>query len=293
MPEAYTHIRIGKHAAQKAQYQVRYPAVFGIGCQGPDILFCYQAWKSGKHRKIDLPKLASKIHHEKTGEFLQNLLCIASTPVQREYAAGFLCHYAADCTLHPYVEYLTQPKQLYDEVGGHGCFETALDSFLHKYDGGSGLVKLEDSCPALKDFQIREIAILLEKVIAATFGIQVQYHFLQDSYYHSRILHRIFVSRWRIKWAICWAIERLVFKHPRFITGHFTPMRLKQPLPKRWFHSAKKEWMQADIAQLIEQAENRAAELLQGYFRHEQGELTWENMKDCIGNYDYDTGASI
>ena len=50
MPEAYTHIRTGRRAVADSGWRPACPAAFALGCQGPDLLFCYQVWKPGKKR---------------------------------------------------------------------------------------------------------------------------------------------------------------------------------------------------------------------------------------------------
>ena len=121
MPEGYTHLRCAWRAAraQKLTADLHREAFFA-GANGPDMLFCYQVWKPAKKRAYPLPDLGERMHNENTGAFLRALLDGAKTPVQRSYAAGFLCHYAADTVVHPYVVLVTSPGQAYEGPGGHG-----------------------------------------------------------------------------------------------------------------------------------------------------------------------------
>ena len=165
MPEAYTHIRTGRRAVADSGWRPACPAAFALGCQGPDLLFCYQVWKPGKKRDFDLPALGNRMHGEKTGAFLRALVELAKTDAEISYAAGFLCHYGADCTLHPYVGFVTQPGQLYGMAGGHGYFEAALDSLLHRADFGSAAVLRRHSCPPVPSGQLKEISRLLRRAV--------------------------------------------------------------------------------------------------------------------------------
>lgn len=291
MPEAYTHIKIGQKAAEKAAFLPHSKEAFLLGCQGPDILFCYSVWKSGKKRSPNLPALGAEMHHTKTGQFLQTLVKSARTEPQQAYAAGFLCHYAADCSIHPYVEFLAQKGQLYGEVGGHGYFEAALDSYLHQQDFKDGAVPAKDSCPDLTTQELEEIAELLQQAINETYQMQLDKQPFIDSYYHTRFLRSIFVSRFRIKWAIFWLAERIAFGGAGFITGHITPAKLKKNLPGKWIHPATKQPMQQDIWQLLQIAESRAAELLVQYQAWQKAELSFLQFAKIIGNFSYDDGG--
>ncbi len=291
MPEAYTHIKIAKQAAQRAGLCPYSQEAFLLGSQGPDILFCYQVWKSGKSRTPNLPALGTEMHHTKTGEFLQALIGFAQTQVQKAYTAGFLCHYGTDCTIHPYVEFLAQEGQLYGQAGGHGYFEIALDSLLHQKDLGDWAVPVRDNCPRLPRQELSEIAELLQKAVNKTYEMQLGRQPFLDTYAHTRFLRSLFVSRFHIKRAIFWAAERIAFGGVGFITGHITPAKLKQPLPSHWIHPATKQPMQRDIWQLLEDAESRSAELLNAYTAWQQGKLAFSQLTEVIGNFSYDDGG--
>ena len=292
MPEAYTHILIGTNAAEMAEIRPQYPAVFALGCQGADLLFCYQVWKKGSKRRPNLPALGGRMHKEKTGAFLMALAQNASTPMQQEYVAGFLCHYAADCTLHPYVNYLTQKGQLYGKKGGHGYFEVALDSYLCQQQTGDGAVKADKNCPALNGEELAQVSHLLWQTVEQVFGGYPDQQPFADSYHHTRMLRKIFISRFGIKRAIFWIAERVAFGGAGFITGHVTPAKLKQPLPSQWVHPATEQQMEASLEQLLQQAKEKAKSLLQGYFQWKKGEISHQQFTDLIGNYSYEDGGT-
>ena len=128
MPEGYTHVRTAQHAAELAGYTPASPQAFATGANGPDILFVYQLWKPKARRTPDLPTLGNIMHRDKTGAFVLDLVQNAATPAQKDYALGFLTHYAADSTVHPYVYACMAQGAPYHCHGGHGYFEIALDS---------------------------------------------------------------------------------------------------------------------------------------------------------------------
>lgn len=295
MPEGYTHIRTARAAARLAEIEPADRAAFDCGANGPDMLFCYRVWRKSARRGEDLPKIGDRLHYENTGAFLQALLETAKTPAQRSYALGFLCHYAADCALHPYVVMITKPGAAYGRPGGHGYFEIALDSFLHKKDTGSGAVPVNDSTPALGADALEGAAELLQVGIRAALGMSVSRRALKDTFAHTRLMRGMFVSRLRIKYALFWLVEPL-FGGRGFITGHITPARLlgtgknETPLPEVWEHPFTGEEQQADLASLLEQAERTGAAYMMAAEGYWQGKLRLEKTMQIIGSRNYLSG---
>ena len=183
MPEGYTHLRCAWRAAraQKLTADLHREAFFA-GANGPDMLYCYQVWKPARKRAHPLPDLGERMHNENTGAFLRALLDGAKTPVQRSYAAGFLCHYAADTVVHPYVVLVTSPGQAYEGPGGHGYFEIALDSRLHESDTGDAAVPVAHCCPRMDDAALDEVIPLLAGAIEAAYGERYPEPALRDAF---------------------------------------------------------------------------------------------------------------
>lgn len=295
MPEGYTHIRTARAAARLAGITPADGAAFDCGANGPDMLFCYRVWRKSARRGEDLPKIGDRLHDENTGAFLQSLLENAKTPEQQSYALGFLCHYAADCALHPYVVMITKPGAAYGRPGGHGYFEIALDSFLHQKDTGKSAVPVNDNTPALNGQALDGAVELLQAGIQAALGLTVSRQALKDSFAHTRMLRGHFVSRLRVKYALFWLVEPL-FGGRGFITGHITPARLagaregEKPLPEVWEHPFTGEEQQTDLAGLLDQAERTGAAYMlaaQGYW---QGKLRLERAMEVIGSRSYLSG---
>ena len=112
MPEGYTHVRTAQKAAHAIHYKLQCPAAFAAGANGPDSFFCYEVWKKGQNRTYNLPLLGNRMHEDKTGAFLLALLHHTHTQAQIEYTLGFLCHYAADTVMHPYVVFVSTPANM-------------------------------------------------------------------------------------------------------------------------------------------------------------------------------------
>ena len=298
MPEGYTHVRTANRAAALAQLEIAHPAAFACGANGPDIFFCYRAWKSGEKRGENLPELGARMHDENTGAFLRALVKYAATPAQRSYALGFLSHYAADCTVHPYVVCVTEEGGPYAGPGGHGYFEIAVDSFLHEQDTGKAAVPVDDTTPRLAGAALAEVGALLQKSLREAFGVTVSREALADTFWHTRALRRMFVSRFRIKYALFWLVEP-AFGGRGAVTGHITPARLvgtgkhpKGSLPCPWTHPFTGEEQTDDLNALLEKAEKRSAAYLLAAKGYWDGRLSMEKLSTLLGSASYLSGLA-
>lgn len=296
MPEAYTHIRTARAAAELAQIEPADPVAFAAGANGPDMFFCYRCWLPGARRGQDLPALGSRMHNDNTGAFLMSLLKNARTKAQRSYALGFLTHYAADTTVHPYINAVSGPGGVYDRPGGHGYFEIAIDSWLHKKDTGDGAVYAKDSCPRLLGAALAEVGVLLEKALQEAYGLTITREALADTFHHTYYWRSCFVSRWRLKYAFFWLVEPLFGGRGR-ITGHMTPAHLKgtgrrdkQKLPSTWNHPVTGEEINGGILELLDRSQRRGAAYMmaaQGFWK---GKVKDYQLKVLLGSKSYNTG---
>lgn len=296
MPEGYTHIRTATKAAQQAGLTIAHEAAFGCGANGPDILFSYRAWRKGENRGENLPQIGNRLHNENTGLFLQTLLQNARTPSERSYVQGFLCHYATDCVLHPYVVFLSSEGQLYGKQGGHGYFEIALDSFLLKQDTGSGAVTVDANTPKLTGAALAEAGALLQKGIYTALGVRVSREALADTFWHTRRVRRLFVSRLKISYGLFYLIEPL-FGGRGVITGHVSPAHLKgsgkkdkQRPPAQWQHPFTNETMDENMFELLNTATKTSAAYLLAAEAYWSGNLSLRKTMQVIGSASYLSG---
>ena len=113
------------------------PACFFWGCQGPDPLF---------YRKIllgsPLHKLGNRMHSEKTDELFAALsravrdLSGDAQEIAAAYFYGFVCHYALDSEIHPYVycrqvQFCTENPKL-SASAVHSRIESDIDYLLYE-----------------------------------------------------------------------------------------------------------------------------------------------------------------
>lgn len=299
MPEGYTHFSIAQKAAAAAGWHISSLEAFAAGANGPDMLFCYQAWLPAPRRRFNLPGLGNRMHAERTGAFLQALSRYAVTPVQQDYFLGFLCHYATDTVVHPYVEALTKSSSVYHGKTGHGAFEIALDSYLHQKATGSGSVPLKDISPRLKGAGLAEVVEQLHHAIYDTYGLDIPTNCLTDAFAHTYFLRGLFASctPLRLRQKAFALLERLI-GGKGYITGHLTPAALrgissadaKQGicLPDVWQDSYTHETRTENIYQLLEKAEMYSTLLVREATVAYAG---WESFWSLVGKDDYTWGV--
>ncbi len=141
--------------------------LLSVGAQGPDVFFYHKVLPlktTGHYRHF-----ARKLHTQNVGESLKSMLGgvkSAAEPFTKKcvaYFAGYLTHYALDCSAHPYV---------FNRAGsgpGHTRFESDMDTALLKLQNKdmSRTYKALLRMPAKED---RVVAGLLLSRAAACFG---------------------------------------------------------------------------------------------------------------------------
>lgn len=118
MPSFYLHER----AALTSLGALCDQSAVALGSCGPDALYFSGAG--------ELRALGKRLHCERTGEFLLYILrlCVDDAAC-RDYALGFLSHYAVDAAFHPFVYALSTSQIGYSSLR-HIAVERALDAWL-------------------------------------------------------------------------------------------------------------------------------------------------------------------
>lgn len=135
MPAAYAHMVFGKELKAilplSAQGSInRYPELFGIGLQGPDILFYYHPSETQAYVLY-----GHNIHKRPAADFFRYALVQLEKLADQEkekataYLMGFLCHFILDSNCHPIVRKHTIPGE-----ASHRQIEREFDRFLMEKD---------------------------------------------------------------------------------------------------------------------------------------------------------------
>jgi hypothetical protein len=296
MPEGYVHAKIALAAAEAAGWQVTSRPAFLAGANGPDMLYCFEGWKPAARRRMNLTELGYRLHAERTGAFLHALCDNAVTPVQRDYFLGFLCHYAVDTVIHPYVVAVTKCCPPYSGKSGHGRFEIALDSFVHKRDTGNAAVPVDDISPLLTGAPLAEVGAQLQKSIESVYGIEVKREYLADAFFDNHRLRGLFATRNPFTRLAFWLAEPFVGGRGT-IFQHISPARLRGisrrdtrrgvALPTLWHDPFTGEAREEDIHMLLDKAQALATEYVTEATAPYTGyDLFWP----AVGSRDYVEG---
>ncbi len=288
MPEAYTHIRIARAITVDCGIKPEHQNAYEMGANGPDPIYCggIFPYKS----KINMQKLGSRMHAEKCGIFLYALLYAAKTAVQRSYAMGFLTHYAADSTMHPYVAaQITQGGQ-YIKPGGHMYCESAIDSYYYLKDKGDICVPQCDTSPDLTAKEVAEICVLMKKCIKFVYNEDLSMAELSDAYQAFRIGHVINVSRFGFKKLFAHALENGM-KIKGELVGRMSPCKPpKEGFMSEWVNPHTGEKMSAGPNALCMIAVNDGSKYIKTAFDMWRGALSHREAMSIIGNKTYSTG---
>ena len=133
MADIYLHCRIAEDITKDMDYPFVRELIY-IGAQGPDPLYYVQFGKDAKEYRY----YADRMHDTNTRMLLTNIVHYVKRHLTEEsysFLVGFLCHYALDVKIHPYVYYNVG---VYDKnkpetaqyKGLHLKFERAIDACL-------------------------------------------------------------------------------------------------------------------------------------------------------------------
>lgn len=134
MPSSITHAYIGLDTIKKLNDEPKKILInnvnnFNIYCQGMDILFFYRIYllKSNK-----IQTLGHTFHKEKVFDSFKYLISKNKENKDLElftYISGLICHYKADSTMHPYINFLATSKNRLLHIDKHFIIETYLDNY--------------------------------------------------------------------------------------------------------------------------------------------------------------------
>ena len=200
MPDMVTHIYFGEQVLSSLPETISQhiePKLFSHTALGPDIWFFIGFYGANVR---SLSPRGVYMHENRTGEFLTALAKRTGRAADREgmfsYLTGYLCHYALDCTAHPYIIYRTGNYKETPETlryrGNHTRLERAIDCWVirEKYGCRVRDFSLTDRSLPLKRLpeSIRED---LDAVYREVFGWDSVWASLNRSIQDQRMFYRL------------------------------------------------------------------------------------------------------
>ncbi|MDR3051895.1 MAG: zinc dependent phospholipase C family protein [Oscillospiraceae bacterium] len=307
MPAAYLHEQLALGARTAAA--TAYPAVASLptaplltGAQGPDPFFFYKMLSLFRANRAAVESVGTLLHERRTNAFLLALLRhgMRSGPDSLAYALGFVTHYAADSTAHPFVY-----AHSFDAAGAyqsnlHCGLEAALDTWLYREQGHPQGVPLQMAgMAALTEPQRGAVTTALRVALGQVFPEHpvdepAIRHCLADSVRTCRLLY----SPRGIKYRLLCALGALLGQRG-LVEAHALPLRLPQNdflnlAHAAWCSPFEPGWARDEsFSDIFAQAQARAANLLTAAWLFTQGEMEEEALAALLGNLHYDSGTAL
>lgn len=295
MPSGYLHALCARRACALSGVTPSQADVMTLGAQGPDPLFTLGLFPLRPSSKPG--KLGGLLHEYRTGAFLQALCRRAKegSEVQRDFALGFLTHYALDSTVHPYVYAHSRQADGSYSSSVHMRLEKHWDALYYRREGHRGTPVIMPGPKETKPLW-PEIARLLSGAINDVFPEQdIDDAKIMEALSGTAYINRLTHSPSGIKYGLVWLAERLLGK-PGMATSQMTP---RFPSKKDITNEAHRPWrspFDPDVERtegleaLYERGTNRAAELLAAGHGCFTGAVGEEELARVIGNFGYDSG---
>lgn len=290
MPDYYTHAYVASQALMRSGKVVASHPAFIAGANGPDSLYAYQTWK--KKKTPDLPRLAKRLHQEKTGAFLAALAQLAITSVQQSYVLGFLTHYASDCIMHPYVRAMSESGAPYAGKQGASQLQASIDSHLYYQDYKTRLVPLHAGTPVLITDELAQVTNLLHDAIYQVYGTDVPVVALADAFHDNLTYRKFLISRYGVKKFFAPMLEHILLgkKSKGKLRSRMQPAPPLKALPEKWKNPYTQEELDVTLDEMLVLSQQAGAACIMATMDYWLGVIEAKQLSDVIGDNNYYTG---
>lgn len=228
MPDIITHYIFGLDTVKNIKHSSIYKIIkenrnlFFIGLQGPDPIYYHHL-----HGKNNKSFIASRMHNEKTGDFLVSSLCYLKRyePDSKafcevlSYLSGFICHYILDSMAHPYVfylggRYLEEDPETHKYIGLHKEIELAIDTLLYEERFSSKISHFKIYKHILHDIPIpASICGLYDEMLFLLYGINNGGNIFSEAYKDTRKYFKLTYDPLGGKKALAHSLSPFFSKH--------------------------------------------------------------------------------
>ncbi len=204
---------------------------FNWGCQGPDLMFYRKALLGGP-----LHKLGNRMHSEKTGELFYafskaaDALKGSSHDIAASYFYGFICHYALDSEIHPYVycrqEQFRSADSKLSKSAVHCQIESDIDYLLYERMRAKPVTDFEpEEFFTLGSEEKVMLSVLLHKVLLSVYGENVTPRDIRRAFEEMLAWESFLYSESRGIYKAFKTLERIIGRGA-LVTGH---MKVERP----------------------------------------------------------------
>lgn len=312
MPDIITHHIFGLDTVQNIKPSPLYNCIkenrdlFLIGLQGPDPIYYHHLRK-----KDNKAYVASKMHTEKTGDFLVSALCqvkkyeISSKEFNEgiSFISGLICHYILDSMAHPYVFYLggrynEDAPETEKYIGLHRKIELAIDTILcqERFSIKSSEFKVYKHI--LKNIQLPESLIsMFDETLFLNYGIPNGGQIFKDSYEDMRTYYRLTYDRFGAKKALAALALPIVSKPISGFAGAFSyynclneDFDYMNRSKKVWLHPVTGNVYTFSFYDILRNANKKSSSLLLAAYDFATSKISAEDFRLLLPNISYLTG---
>ena len=310
MPQAYTHILVGKECLKIVERLKVYnnAELFYLGCMGPD-LFSYQnlyTWIKNRPEN----QLADKMHNQYCGPFIIDALkYIKGTSKSKNeldqravYMMGYLCHYIMDKTMHPYVFYKTGLSNFYNKKNpetyiyrySHTMLEMVIDYHMAKKIEGSDVHKIKvyeyfdvgKSVPS----DIKELYNHMFSIYFKDYVSSLSTNLINESYKGMKLIWRFIYDPNNMKGRLLKLFNKDYFLYPK-APYEKDYMNINK---KIWYHPCDKNiYSNKSLYELFNDAVYQTSVIINCAIDYLNGDASIDTLQKLVGNYSFDTGLDI
>ena len=312
MPDVITHYIFGLDTAKNIKSSALYPYLkeyrdlFLIGLQGPDPIYYHHLLK-----KDNKAFIASKMHTEKTGDFLVSALCqIKKYDVDSpefksglSYLSGFICHYILDSMAHPYIfylggRYLPDNPDTKKYMGLHRKIELAIDTILCEECLSKKSWEFKVHKHILNDITIPDhIISMYDEALFLNYGINNGGQVFKEAYNDIRTYYRLTYDRFGTKKAFANIASPIVKKSVQPYTGAFSYHNCINPdfdymnrNRKVWLHPITGNVYTFSFYDILRNATKKSTSLVQLAYEFATSQITADAFRSALPNVSYLTG---
>ena len=315
MPDIITHYIFGLDTAHNIKQSPLYGIlkehreIFLIGLQGPDPIYYHNLG-----RKNNKAHVASRMHNEKTGDFLVSALChtkkydINSKEFHEciSYLSGFLCHYVLDYIAHPYIFYLGG-RYIADDIeshkyqGLHKKIELAIDSILCEEKFGIKASHFKIHKHILKNITLpKSILNLYDETLFLLYGINNGGALFKEAYNDTRTYFKTSYDHLGTKKLVANIVSPLL---PKQFAGYATTFSYFHCIKPNvdylnthrhvWLHPVTGNVYTFSFYDLLKNAMKKSTSLLLLAYDFAIGQTSAEDLRNHLPNVSYLTGLTL
>ncbi|ADZ85369.1 zinc dependent phospholipase C family protein [Cellulosilyticum lentocellum] len=314
MPDIITHYIFGLDTAHNIKQSPLYKVLkenkdlFLVGLQGPDPIYYHRL-----KQKDSKAYIATKMHAEKTGDFLVSALCymkkfeVDSKEFNEclSYLSGFICHYILDSMAHPYIfhlggRYIEDMPETSKYKGVHKKLEVAIDTILceEKFNMKSSKFKVHKHI--LKDLHIPDsITGLFDDTLFLLYGINNGGQTFKEAYKDTRTYYKLTYDRIGAKKALVNMASPVTPKGLSPFLATFSYYNCVNPLydymnrsKKVWLHPVTGNVYTFSFYDILRNANKKSTLLLLAAYDFATSKISADDFRLYLPNISYLTGLS-